>query len=59
VSYEGFERGGDLLLLAARKSRSSLEELTHLAGWASPSFLLAVNTHQIINRDIESLSQVQ
>jgi hypothetical protein len=42
MSDEGFEQGGNLLLLAAGKLRSGLEKSTHLAGWTGSSSLSAV-----------------
>lgn len=42
VRDEGFEQGGNLLLLAAGKLRSGLEKSTHLAGGTGSSSLSAV-----------------
>lgn len=42
MSDEGFEQGGDLLLLAAGKLRSGLEKSAHLAGRTDSSSLSSV-----------------
>jgi len=42
MSNEGFEQGGNLLLLAPGKLRSGLEKSTHLAGGTGSSSLSAV-----------------
>lgn len=59
VCDEGFEHGGDLVLLAARKLGCSFEQSAHLAGWSCssslPSIFTVFTAEKFSHRDIESL----
>lgn len=46
---EGFEDGGQLLLLTAGQLRGGFEKLFHLTGWTRATLFRSIRTHQIFH----------